>query len=150
MNNPWPAEAYEELQRYYGIVDTKALCKRLGVSYSRLRRKVKSCGLGPQREYDELITVRQLRAMMNIQHYAVQRFIRAGLPVRKMKFGIGERYNIMVSLDDLLVWLEAHQDMWNASKIEYMALGCEPEWLKQKRKEDIAQSRWGYVLGNGK
>jgi len=128
----WKPDETEKLESLYGRVDTPTLCKRLGVSYARFREKAKATHMGYQRTADEYITVRQLRGIMKIGHYTVGRYIRAGLPVTRMKFGKG-RENVMVRLNDLMKWLEAHQSMFNAAKIELYALGLEPEWLSSKR-----------------
>ena len=31
--------------------------------------------------------------------------------------------------------------MWDATKVELFALGCEPDWLKEKRKRDSKEKR---------
>ena len=135
----WTAADEELLERYYGKENTDKLRARLGVSYSRFRRKVKALGLGYQRESDELVTMRQVREMLGVQHYAIQRFVKAGLPIIRRKFG--KRTNIMIRLSALLDWLERHQDMWSAIKVEYMAFGTEPQWLRDKRRCEYAERR---------
>ena len=131
----------EKLEDLYGRVDTAALCRRLGISYARLRRRAKADGRGFQKDADEYITMRQVRSMMKIEHMKIQRFIAAGLPARKISFGKGKRYNVVVSVDELVAWLERHQDMFEARRIEHMALGQEPEWLRAKRRWELVE-RW--------
>jgi len=133
----WTIEQEELLERYYGKIDTAKLCKRLGVPYERFRRKAKAMGLGYQRESDEFVTMRQVRNILGVQHYAIQRFIKARLPVVYMQFG--KKINVMIRLSALLGWLEGHQDMWSAVNVEHMALGVEPQWLRDKRRREYAE-----------
>ena len=93
----WSENDMEILERNYGRIGADTLCKKLGINYAQLRNKVKALGLGYQREADEFLTMRQLREIMGIQHYKIQTFIRYGLPVIKMKFGNGNRYNILIN-----------------------------------------------------
>ena len=135
----WSAAEEEVLERYYGKLDTDRLCKRLGISYRRFRRKAKSMRLGYQREADEFVTMRQVREMLGIQHYAIRRFINAGLPVVYKKFG--ERINVMIRMSRFLNWLESNQDMWSAVRVSHMALGTEPLWLRDKRRNEYEEKR---------
>lgn len=41
-----------------------------------------------------------------------------------------------VVFDKILSWLEGHQELFDASKIEPYAFGLEPQWLKDKRTMD--------------
>lgn len=130
----WTVEEEEILERYYGRIDTNKLCKRLDISYSRFRRKVKAMGLGYQRESDEFITMRQVRSILGIQHYTIKRYIDEGLPVTHKQFG--KRSNTMIRLSELTHWLEKNQHMWSAIKVDHLALGVEPEWLRKKRLKE--------------
>ena len=132
----WTPAEMQKLQNLYGQVDIESLCKKLKCSYSRLRRKIKADGMGYQREYGEFITMRQVRQIMGVQHYQIQNYIKHGLPVIRIRFGPSERGNIIVSIDRLVKWLKSNQEMWKASKIEHMALGQEPDWLRQKRRQE--------------
>lgn len=139
--NCWSHEKEDLLKKYYGVHDTSRLCGILGVTYKSLRGKANRMGLGYQREADELVTMRQVREMLNIQHYTITRFIKAGFPVKKKKFGDknSKRYNIVIPFEDLLEWLQLHPDMWSAAKVKYRALGVEPDWLKEKRRKDASR-----------
>jgi hypothetical protein len=130
----WTKKKEETLMHFYGVIETTKLCRKLNITYEEFRYRVKVLKLGYQKDYDEYVTMRQVRNIMNIQHYAITRFIKNGLPVKKIVFGVGERYNVIVTLHDLVEWLEKHQDLWSALKVEYMALGSEPIWLKNKRQ----------------
>jgi hypothetical protein len=132
----WTAGEIEILERLYGRVDAQTICRKLNISYSRFRSKCKALGLGYQREADESITSHQLSEIMGISDYAIKRFIKKGLPVKEMQFGTG-RKNLMFNMNKLMAWLKNNQTQFNALKIEYMALGLEPQWLKDKRKSDF-------------
>jgi hypothetical protein len=135
----WTAKEQEYLEEHYGEMDTDLLCKRLGISYNRLRRKVKYLGLGYQRESQDFITLHQMSVIMKVGYYAIHRYVRNGLPVFYRRFG--KRTTGLIYLSDLMKWLENNTDLFSAVKIEYRALGCEPEWLKNKRLEEYQKLR---------
>lgn len=42
----------------------------------------------------------------------------------------------MIKHIDMLNWLENNQEKFDSRKIDFYALGSEPEWLQDKRKRD--------------
>ena len=44
----------------------------------------------------------------------------------------------VITWNDLMQFLENNQNEWDSRYIEKNMLGSEPEWLKEKRKSDIA------------
>lgn len=130
----WSEDEIERLMTFYGRVDITYLCSKLNVTYEQLRRKVKDLGLGYQREFSDYITMRQVRELMNVQHYAIQRFILAGMPVQTRQFGRGKK-NILISFDNLMKWLEENQELWDSTKVPFRAFGGEPERKISKNTE---------------
>lgn len=57
-----------------------------------------------------------------------------GFPLIKRKFGVKQSY-YYVDFDKILDWMEAHQDLYDASKIED-GFFIEPPWLTEKRRRD--------------
>ena len=137
----WTDDEVDLLLTLYGTISVRTLCTRLGVSHNTLRNKCKALGLGYQRDNDVFITMRQLRSILRVGHYTMQRFIANGLPVKKIIFGAGKRYNIVIHINSLMDWLEANPDMWDSCRVDRYALGSEPQWLIKKRKTDY-KSRW--------
>jgi len=76
---------------------------------------------------------------LKIGYHRLNKFKEAGLVFKKKKYGPpgSKRYNLMISITDLLNWLESHQAMFKALPIERYALGIEPGWLSDKRKKEF-------------
>jgi len=128
----WTPEEEDKFIDMYGKKHTATILRSLNISYYRFLYKANVLGLGPQREADNYLTLRQLRIIMKISPYTIQRYIEEGLHVVIRCFGPKQK-NRVVDLDELFVWLERHHEMFYARRIEPYALGIEPEWLRKKR-----------------
>ena len=54
---------------------------------------------------------------------------------KKIKL-VGKMTYKVITLDNLMKVLEKHQDIWDATKVDFYALGSEPLWLQEKRRRD--------------
>jgi len=140
----WTNEEVETLKTYYGILDFDQLCKRLKMPPARVHQKVKRLGLGFQKDYQDYVTMRQVCDMLNCGRYRIKILINYGLPVVVKHFG--RSYNVMVRIDRLLNFLKKNPSLWDGSKVEYLALGYEPKWLKDKRRTDRILRQQGRAL----
>jgi len=138
----WTAEQITILEEYYGAIPTKELLKKLDKPYPAFRRQVLRQGLSYQKDSGEYLTKNQLSVLMGVSNHKITYMTEHGLKYRRIKFGIvGQKYNIQIKISDLMQYLQAHQDSFEASKIDYMALGSEPQWLRVKRRKEYDQ-RW--------
>ena len=143
---PWTPEQEDQLESLYGKQSLQFICKTLGMSFSAVRHKAWRMGLGRQSETDDFITMKQLALLMgNIGCKATRRFIREGLPVKKHIWNTSVHY--LIYRKDLLKWLEHHQDMFEAVKIQHMSLGSEPQWLRDKRRREYDRRGKRYKKG---
>jgi hypothetical protein len=128
------------LTNLYGKTNTKNICDKLNISYWTFRDMAKELGLGPQKDFDEYITQNQLMKLMSISYRRFKIFKDNGLPFKRVNFGSPKSkcYNVIIKIKDLIEWLEKHQDLFIANKIERHGLGVEPEWLKEKRKKEYS------------
>lgn len=112
------------------------LVKKYHRTWGGLRRKAYKLGLGKRPVSDIYLTVKQVAAEMNVQEYTVRRWIELGLRTKKSK--TNKTTTHLIDADDLLVFLESHQKLFDASKISDILFYDEPDWLKNKRRYDFA------------
>lgn len=82
------------------------------------------------------ISCRALANILQVDSHVVLRWknIYEDFPKRKVKVVYSCRE--FVVFDKILGWLEEHQELFDASKVEPYAFTIEPQWLKDKRTID--------------
>ncbi len=82
------------------------------------------------------ITIGALAEMLHIDSHAVAKWNTrySDFPSRRIK--VVDCYKDFVVWDKILDWLEIHQELFDASKIELYTFALEPQWLKDKRTND--------------
>lgn len=117
--------------------DTKytmqGLTKKYGRSKFSLRKKALELDLGARPYNEEYLSISTICEEMQVSVDRVANWIKLGLPTTKNKSG---KTRYLIDVDDLLEFLEWHQDMFNASLISDYLFLDEPEWLKEKRIKD--------------
>lgn len=117
------------------------IAKRTGKTETAVRVKAKRLGLGAVKNASDYLCAREVSRLMGIDVHAVtNRWIeKRGLKCRKIRSGRRTLW-VLIRHDDLMRFLEEHQDIWDSRRVEPYALGMEPEWLHQKRLKD--RSKW--------
>ena len=121
---------------YDGSISKYMLMKKYNRSYFSLRKKALELELGPRPHNEEYLSIREICEEMQVSHDRVSNWLKIGLNHKKNKSG---KTKYLISQDDLLIFLENHQDMFDASLISEYLFVDEPEWLKEKRQKDIKQ-----------
>lgn len=139
----WTTAEEQYLEESWGSVSIDAISRRLGRTRDAVMNKKVRLGLGPFLENGDYITYCQLLKAL----YGTDRAPNAyrinkrwnDLPVRLKKVR-NCRFKV-VYLKDFWEWAEEHKQLLDFSKMEKNVLGKEPEWVKQKRAQDIKQSK---------
>lgn len=133
----WTDKQIERLCNLWGTRDYKSISRMLGHTETAVRLKAKRLGLGAVRNASDYICAREISRIMGVDVHTVTDYWikKLGLPCRKIE-GRNRTLFVMVRHDRLLEFLEKNQDIFDSGRIEYYALGCEPEWLYKKRLED--------------
>lgn len=131
----WTAEEEEYLESKWGIVSMATLTKKLGRSKRAIEHRALGMGLGGMYETGDMLLSSEVAKTLGVATSTILCWVRdKGLKAKRVKLKSQQR--VLISLDDLIEWLKEHDELWNANKLEYLALGKEPEWLKQKRQRD--------------
>ena len=109
---------------------------RLNRSWFSIRKKAAQLELGA-RDYDtEYLSIPTICEEMSVTSDRVLAWIKLGLKTKKSRSG---KVKYLISTDDLLAFLEMHQDMFNATNVSEYLFSDEPDWLKQKRLKDVTE-----------
>lgn len=120
------------------------------ISYTGLRKKYKnrsitalrSCasrlGLAERPHDESYLTISDIMSEMQVSKDRVRMWIRNGLKYHKSKI---KPVKYLIDSDDLLLFLKEHPDFYDASKISDYLFCDEPEWLREKRRQDISDFR---------
>lgn len=102
-------------------------------SVTALKSKAKRLGLSKRQHNSSYLTIKDITTEMQVSKDRVRNWIKHGLKYHNSQI---KPYKYLISQSDLLSFLEKHQNLFNASEIsEYLFIN-EPEWLKEKRRND--------------
>lgn len=84
-------------------------------------------------------TINQLSQIMQVTRETIYWWKnRCGLKMQKTVIeAISSTGTYLIKQENLMKWLKDNQDRYDATKIEFMALGIEPDWLREKRRIDL-------------
>lgn len=110
------------------------LKKRYNRTCFGLRKRALILNLGSRNYNDEYLNIETICEEMQVSRDRVSSWIKKGLKVKKNKSG---KVKKLIDANDLLKFLEQNQDLFKANKISEYLFVNEPQWLVDKRKEDI-------------
>lgn len=115
-------------------ISNALLMRRYNRTWKALQMKAMKLHLGP-RSYDtSYISVQEISSELCVTDDKVYHWIDIGLKTHK---GINKKQKYLVDVDDLLSFLEHHQDAFDASKINMSMFYTKPSWLIAKRTADF-------------
>lgn len=136
---PWTPEEEDFLRENWGKTSFDGLCKKLGRSRNALLIRVGRLGLPPYLESGTYVSMNQLLLALGIdsgQTYIQTSWVeKRGFPVHMKRRG-KSRVRV-VYLDEFWKWAEKNRSYINFGKMEPLALGKEPEWVKEQRSKDF-------------
>ena len=134
----WTRDEDEYLADHWGSSPTPSIARKLGRSKTAVNVRAWRLGLGRKMEAGKTVPINFIAAEIFGKRntgYTVDRWIRNGIPYKKAR--ISERAFRVVTMDEFWNWLEQHKNMIDLSKLEPLALGPEPDWVREKRRYDI-------------
>lgn len=133
----WTPEQIETLKNLWCTTSYRYISKRTGHTETAIRLKAKRLGLGSVKDASDYMCAREIARAMGIDVHTVTDYWigKLGMKCRRIKSKHKTLW-VMVRHDELMKFLEIHQDKWDSRRIEPYALGMEPEWFHQKRLND--------------
>lgn len=136
-SHSWTEEEEDYLREYWGVIPAYKIAHHLQRPLPAICQKSWKLGLGSQMASNyEGIVLSDLCDMFKVSSSVISiTWVALGLPWHVKKLTPVSEYGY-VEIDELLVFLEANQNIWDSRPLEWYALGVEPDWLKLKRHND--------------
>lgn len=133
----WSDEEISYLENNFGRYPLKTLSKKLNRTEDAIRGKCLKLGLTSALSNTGLLSTNDIAKVLGLNRKTIWDFIQnKGLPAKKqIVLRKGEFWR--VNITDFWKWLEINKDSINLSKFEKNILGAEPEWVDEKRRNDI-------------
>ena len=135
----WTAEEVLYLSESWKNPDisVKAMSNKLKRSVNAVKLKADKLGLGKRDRYNVYLTTADVCKIFNITNSTLKRWCYAGL--KRCKSRISDSSRNWYDIDDILKFLEKHQDKFDASTVDIESIYRLPDWFKLKLREDLAR-----------
>ena len=141
-NRKWNDDDNMQLENLWDCsLTVEAIAQKLRRTTESVKKQAIKLNLGALLGNRQSLIISDICAILKVSRDIVYRkWIKLGLKIIKIKTTKDKHY-FAVTLENLLTFLEEHQNLWDASKLEEYALIYEPEWLRSKRINDILEPR---------
>lgn len=142
MGKWWTQEEKDLLAELWGTYSVGAIARRLGRSEYAVKIKAKNLRLGGHLAASDMISLNELFkcfGYQNEQKYKMKNLEAVGFPVHLHK--VRNNSFRMVDIDEFWEFAEKNRHLFDFSRLEENILGAEPEWVKEKRREDFKRAR---------
>lgn len=134
----WSQEELDYIREVWGEKTVPEIAKKLGRSINAVKVKTYRMGYTGQKWYGEMMSARKVSELLGVDVHAVTDYWipKCGLKAKAKQLGVTKKTTTIIMFEDLLKWLEQHQDLWDSRRVELYGLGMEYDWLVAKRKAD--------------
>ena len=134
----WTQGELDYIREVWGDKTVPQIAKHLGRSITAVKVKTARLGYTGQKWSGEMMSARKVSELLGVDVHTVCDFWvpKCGLKAKRRQLGVTKKTTTIIMFENLLEWLEAHQDLWDSRRVEMYALGMEYDWLKEKRKTD--------------
>lgn len=139
----WTQSELDYLREVWGDKTIPQIARHLGRSINAVKVKSVRLGFEGQKWSGEMMSARKVSELLGVDVHTVCDYWipKCGLKGKRKRLGESKKTTTIIMFEDLLVWLEAHQDLWDSRRVELYALGMEYDWLVEKRKADAAKPK---------
>ncbi len=136
----WTVDEESKLQEWWGNKSIPAIAKSLDRSVNAVKIRATRLGLGASLMSGDYITMNQLLIAVKGTNaggnYVMKSWVKnRGLPVHIRR--VDKCSFRVVYLDEFWEWAEKNKSFIDFSKMEPLALGEEPPWVAEQRKNDF-------------
>ena len=136
----WTAEEEEYLAENWGTLAIPTLARNLGRSEDAVVIRARRLGLGPFLDSGDYVSFNQLLVAVTGGNsgygYKIKSWVEnRGFPLHYKRVG-SQQWRI-VYLKEYWKWAEKNRAFIDFSRMEPLALGEEPEWVAEQRREDF-------------
>lgn len=135
----WTEKEVEYLEEHWGMVSIPTIARNLNRTVNAVKVKVARLGLGSVLMNGDYVTLNQLLLAVtggaSSYGYKMKSWVQnRGLPVHTKR--VNQCSFRVVYIEEFWKWAEKHRSFIDFSKMEPLALGAEPEWVKEQRRKD--------------
>jgi len=141
----WTKEEQEILEELWGYQSIESIAKKLKRTPMSLKEQAVRMNLGSMIKNNlEFLTVSDINELLNVSRDRITiTWVKLGLNLKKKRLTKNRSYYV-VSLEDLIKFLEKNQSEWDSRNLEKNILGKEPKWLIEKRMKDLDENPLWY------
>lgn len=134
----WSKEELDYIREVWGEKTIPEIARKLGRSIEAVKIKAQRMGYTGQKWYGEMMSARKVSELLGVDVHTVCDYWipKCGLKGKAKRLGTTKKTTTIIMFEDLLKWLETHQDLWDSRRVELFGLGAEYDWLVAKRKAD--------------
>lgn len=135
---PWSDEHLDYLKDNWGSKSIPVIAEKLNKTVYAIMNKARRNKLGSFLDSGDYITINQLFIALgrgNGETYTKNTWVKLGLPTHRKK--VNTTSYTVVYLDEFWEWAKEYRMRIDFSKMQPLALGEEPQWVKEQRTADI-------------
>ena len=140
FNKCWTDAEKQVVFNNWGTLTPSHIAKMIDRSTYAVVAFAKNNNLGMFLENSEYMNKYQITQALGIDSHVIERtwIPNYGFKMQKKMIRSNVKHDV-ISVENLLKYLENHQHLFDTRRMEEYALGTEPEWLRKKRIEDRAK-----------
>lgn len=134
----WTKAEEQDLKKHWGNYSIERIAQMMGRSIYAIKVKATRMALGYMSQHNgKQLSISDISKILNVRSERISStWLKTGLTAKKKSVTKNHSY-YCVEVENLLLFLENHQDLWNSVYLEKNIFGEEPEWLLAKRKFDV-------------
>lgn len=134
----WTKKETHYLQENWGKLRVTKIAASLNRTETAVVTKASKLKLGPSAQAQGLLTATDLANIMGVElHTVTDYWIRKCDLKAVKKKTLKSKLCWQIDIRDWWKWAKKNQDKFDSRRIELLALGAEPPWMKAKRQHDI-------------
>lgn len=132
----WTQEEIIYLEDSWGVSSIPTIAKNLNRPIGGVKAKAYRIGLDQYLYSGGKVTLNLLIQNLGYKSYTwiASQFFKYGCPIQNKK--VNNRSVKVIDINEFWKWAKENQNILNFKEFEENSLGLEPEWVKEKRKED--------------
>lgn len=132
----WTKEEEAFLHENWGVQTLTYIANSLKRKETAIRARAYVLGLGDSKSAGGLYyTPPEVAELIGVNTTTIYNWIDKKILKARRKKLINKLY-YQISGENLIEFLRENTDKWDSRNLKEYALGCEPDWLKEKRKKD--------------
>lgn len=133
----WTQEELEYLEDSWGFISLDTIKNNLQRTELAIFNKVYKLGLGRSQYAGGLFySPTQVAEILGKCAKEIYRLCDEGVIKARRRKLVNERF-YQIHVDDLMNFLRDNPDQWDSRNVELYAFGIEPDWMKEKRRQDM-------------